>query len=416
MDMCQKSDLTTSRIIDRRPFVTIEVGQGKSVRTVRALIDSGAATSAVRLSHCQDLQLDINPIEAYLIGLGGVETPCLDEVELPIYLQDVPMKVKMLVCHDEDLTEPLVLGQDWIYDHAVNLNLRSQLLQVWVHEQCITLELDNCMLTDHGTTHSLSSSKTNLQEQEVVCVQSSMFQKNSIMEEQARRQANSSSCSKTKAVTTTQAKKQVTQPTRTAISNTKTTLKKKETPCTKQIWVRKGEQPTALPQQFPSKWATHAKRSSKKQGQAQPPGLRQIWVPKKLVAAQQGRLQMWVPKKLLHTQRPMLPTMLKDSAKKPRREKGKNRAQRPKEDKLNPLTKVRRQSSRIWVRKPKVPVASTTPKNELLRIQRTNYSEMDSYKEDYIIARFSRQLQTKTTSSLQVTSKALTSNSHVPLA
>ncbi|KAH7423469.1 hypothetical protein KP509_12G057200 [Ceratopteris richardii] len=125
---------------------------------------------------------------------------------------------------------------------------------------------------------------------------------------------------------------------------------------------------------------------------------------------------MWVPKKLLHTQRPMLPTMLKDSAKKPRREKGKNRAQRPKEDKLNPLTKVRRQSSRIWVRKPKVPVASTTPKNELLRIQRTNYSEMDSYKEDYIIARFSRQLQTKTTSSLQVTSKALTSNSHVPLA
>ncbi|KAH7433200.1 hypothetical protein KP509_07G059000 [Ceratopteris richardii] len=377
MDMCQKSDLTASQIIDRRPFVTIAVGQGKNAKTVRALIDSGAETSAVRLSYCQDLQLDIKPIEAYLIGLGGVETPCLGEVELPIYLQDVLIKVKMLVCHDADLTEPLVLGQDWIYDHAVNLNLRSQLLQVWVHEQCITLELDKCMLTNQEVTHSLSSPETNLRKENFVCVTDPMTHKDSIMKAKAQRPAHLSSSSHTNA--------SVTQPRRqakmtSAISTRQMEFTKKEAPGMKQIWVQKGEQPPALPQPIPSKQAKHAKRSTQKRGQAQSQGLQQvwvpkqlmtadhhhmqIWVPKKLATAQQGRSQMWVHKQLLQTQRPMLPTMQKVSKTKPRREKGKNIAQRPKEDKTNPSAKVSRQSLRIWVWKPKAPATSTEPMNQ----------------------------------------------------
>ncbi|KAH7315664.1 hypothetical protein KP509_21G060100 [Ceratopteris richardii] len=285
MDMNQKLGITTSQVIDRRPFVTIEIGQGKGARTMKALIDSGVASTVVRLSYCQDLQLNINPIEAYLIGLGGVETPCLGEVELPIYLQDVPMKVKVLVCQDENLTEPLVLVQDWIYDHAVNLNLRSQILQVSVHEQCITLELENYMLTDHGTTHSFSSSRTNLHEQDAVCVKSSMIQKDSIMEGQSQRQANPPFFLKSEASIVVQPQKQAQQLKTTAIANRKTPFNKKIVPSMKQIWVHKGEQPPALPPQIPSRQANQTRRRRKKLGQAQPQGIRQVWVPKKLVAA-----------------------------------------------------------------------------------------------------------------------------------
>ncbi|KAH7428004.1 hypothetical protein KP509_10G070900 [Ceratopteris richardii] len=262
MDMCQKSGITTSQIIDRRPFVTIEVGQGKSVTTVRALVDSGAATSAVRLSYYQDLQLDIKPIEAYLIGLGGVETPCLGEVELPIYLQDVPIKVKMLVCHDEDLTEPLVLGQDWIYDHAVNLNLRSQLLHVWAHEQCITLELENRMPTDTDTTHSPCFSKANLLEQDVVDVKSSMIQKDAITEGQSQRQ-DEPSFSKSKASTLVQPQKQTKQCKIASLSNRQRAFKKKEVMGMKQIWVKKGVQPSMLPQRLPPNQIDHDNRRTK---------------------------------------------------------------------------------------------------------------------------------------------------------
>ncbi|KAH7294536.1 hypothetical protein KP509_27G005400 [Ceratopteris richardii] len=172
------------------------------------------------------------------------------------------MKVKMLVCHDEDLIEPLVLGQDWIYHHAVNLNLRSQILQVWVHEQCITLELENCMLTNPYVTPSHSSSRTNLSKKDVVCVKGSMFQKHSIMEEQAQRQANSS-CAKTNAVTTTQPKRKAQRYMTTAISNRQRDFKRKLVPDMKKIWVRKGEQPPALPTQFPPRQANHVKTRTK---------------------------------------------------------------------------------------------------------------------------------------------------------
>ncbi|KAH7299232.1 hypothetical protein KP509_24G001400 [Ceratopteris richardii] len=49
--MCEVSGASSHRIIDRRPFITLEIGQGKGARTVRALIDSGAATSAVKFSY-----------------------------------------------------------------------------------------------------------------------------------------------------------------------------------------------------------------------------------------------------------------------------------------------------------------------------------------------------------------------------
>ncbi|KAH7315537.1 hypothetical protein KP509_21G053900 [Ceratopteris richardii] len=45
-----------------------------------------------------------------------------------------------------------------------------------------------------------------------------------------------------------------------------------------------------------------------------------------------------------------------------------------------------------------------------------HYSEMDPYKEAYIIARFNQPLQTKMASSPHVTLKASTSHNHVPLA
>ncbi|KAH7297204.1 hypothetical protein KP509_26G058700 [Ceratopteris richardii] len=226
------------------------------------------------------------------------------------------MKVKALVCQDENLTEPLVLRQDWIYDHAVNLNL-----QVWVHEQCITLELENCMLLDHGTTHSLNSSKTNHMEEDVVCVKSSMMQKESIVEEQARRRVDLSSSPKNQVATVVSPPHMQTQPfTTTATSNRKTPFDKKAVQSIKQIWVCKGEQPPALPPQIPSRQANQARRRRKKLGQDQSQGIRQVWVPKKLAAGQQRRLEMWVPKKLLHPQQPMFSHMRKVSTKKPQRE------------------------------------------------------------------------------------------------
>ncbi|KAH7315536.1 hypothetical protein KP509_21G053900 [Ceratopteris richardii] len=377
MAMCQTSSAIASQIIDRRPFVNIAIGQGKNARTVRALIDSGAATSVVRLSYCKDLQLNIKPIEAYLIGLGGVETPCLGEVELPIYLQAVPIKVKMLVCHDEDLTEPLILGQDWIYDHAINLNLRSHLLQVWIQEQCITLELDNCMLTNPEVTHSLSSSGTNFRNENVVCVNNPTKQKDSIVEAKAQRPVNLSSSSHTNAcVTRPQRQAKMTS----AISTRLMEFKKKEAQGMKQIWVRKGKQPPALPQPFPVRQINYAKRSTKKRGPAQSYGLRQIWVPKqsreadhnnvqiwvrkKLVAAQKGRLQMWVPKTLLHPQPPQISLTSKASTKTPRRSKVQHQEPRTKADQPTSSTIIKRQPKRVWVWKTKVPLASREPKSQ----------------------------------------------------
>ncbi|KAH7435864.1 hypothetical protein KP509_06G082200 [Ceratopteris richardii] len=133
----------------------------------------------------------------------------------------------------------------------------------------------------------------------------------------------------------------------------------------KLIWVRKGEQPPALPQQFPSRQANHVKRRTKQLGQVQPQGIRQVWVPKKLVAAQQGKSRMWVTKALLHAQNTQSSLMRQVSIKMPRRGKGQNQAQSSKKDQITSFAIINKQSSRIWVWKPKAPVASIKPKSQL---------------------------------------------------
>ncbi|KAH7387827.1 hypothetical protein KP509_16G043600 [Ceratopteris richardii] len=237
------------------------------------------------------------------------------------------------------------------------------------------------MSTETDTTHSLCSPKANLLEQDVVDVKSSMIQTDAITEGQSQRQDESSSCFlKSKASTGAQPQKQAKQCKTASLSNRQRALKKKEVLGMTQIWVKKGVQPSMLPQGLPPNQIDHDYRRTKhlRQGQARRihqiwvPKLSmkadhnqvQIWVPKKLATAKQGRLQMWVPKKLLHVQRPMLPTMRNASTKKPRKAKGKNRAQRPKEAKLNPSTKKGRHSPRIWVWKPKAQATSTEPRGQ----------------------------------------------------
>ncbi|KAH7434074.1 hypothetical protein KP509_07G100000 [Ceratopteris richardii] len=175
MAMCEASGICSHRIVDRCPFMTLEVGQGNSARTVKALIDLGAATSAVKLFYFQELQLSVNPIEAYLIGLRGAKTPWMGEVEIPIYIQDVLMTVKVLVS-SEDLTKPLVLGQDWIYDHAVNLNLRSGLLQVWVDQTRVTIELQDRALRELRKAPNLGPSRSTHVDKDVFLVQNFVMQ------------------------------------------------------------------------------------------------------------------------------------------------------------------------------------------------------------------------------------------------
>ncbi|KAH7423833.1 hypothetical protein KP509_12G076300 [Ceratopteris richardii] len=221
------------------------------------------------------------------------------------------------------------------------------------------------MLLDHGTTHSLSSSKTNHMKEDVVCVKSSMMQKESIVVDQVRRRVDLSSSPKTQVATVVSPPHKQTQPlTTTATSNRKTPFDKKAVPGMKQIWVRKGEQPPALPLQIPSMHTNQARRRRKQLRQAPSQDIQQVWVPKKLAAAQQGQLQMWVPKKILHPQQPLFSHMQKVSTKRPKREKGKNHVQRPKEDQISSSTLVGRHAKRIWVWKPKVQVASTEPKHQ----------------------------------------------------
>ena len=113
-------------------------------KKVTCFVDGGAERSMISRALHEELELDANPYETTIMGVGGASTTVSEESKVLLRLGKKEKAAKALVCENFPIGD-ILLAADWLYEHSVTTTHR--LPAIWFGSDKTTMNHASLTLT-----------------------------------------------------------------------------------------------------------------------------------------------------------------------------------------------------------------------------------------------------------------------------